>query len=755
MTLRPANYAVLVLISCLLAGLNVSAAEPPIGDAWSDSRNPIRILFGDQRIDLWSLRPISTPTPAPSGKPRLSDHPIDQLVPAATKEIADRRTLARRLYFSLIGLPPDPDTVARFEQDTAPDAYEQLVDRLLSDPRYGEHQARWWLDIVRYSDSNGFDWDEFRPLAWKYRDYVVRSFNADKPFDQFAREQLAGDELLEGPPNTPAEQDALIATGYLRIGPQDNSASLFNEQDRARTELLADLTETTGTAFLGLTLSCCRCHDHKTEPLSHADHFRFRAFFAGVRYGDDLRLDLAEDQIRISQHNEVVDASIKTHVVERDRLLQSVREMIAFARRGTLEQEEKELLDKPTADLDDESKVRREDVQKKIQPNDEEIRAALQGEVKARHDALSQQIETLSARRLQWTKGLLMTDASDPPPVTRIHFQGNLREQRAEVVPGFPSMFDPGPAPIVEAPNPNTHGRRLTLANWIVSPQNPLTARVLANRIWKLHFGSGIVATPNDFGHTGARPTHPELLDWLADDLVSHGWSIKQLHRRIVTSTLYRQAAFPVDVTDTTDISPDSTVPVTPLRRTLSRLTAEQLRDSLLAVSGNLLQTSGGPPIWPDLPPEILQANPAFLDDNSEKTKGWYPSPIEKQSVRTLYLVQKRTVRAPFLETFDLPENSVSCGRREESTVAPQAFALLNDPEVVRLADAFAERIRAEVDVEASLASDAWIHRAYELALQRPPSPEEHAACSQFLKAHSLPALTRALFNLNEFIYVD
>ena len=303
------------------------------GDAWHDPRNPIVKIFGGQRLDLWSLKPVTNPKLPAVKNRKLVRNPIDQFI-LARLDVANLspapeaygRTLARRLWFDLTGLPPSPEEMQEFLADKRLDAYERLVDRLLALPQYGEHQARAWLDVVRYSDSNGFDWDEFRPRAWRFRDYVARAFNADKPFDQFIREQLAGDELLDGPPKNAADQDRLIATGYLRLGPHDNSAAGFNEQDRSRAELMADLTETTSSAFLGLTMGCCRCHDHKYDPLSQADHFRLSAFFELVKFADDLPLDLAPEQDVIRRKNQAFDEKIKRVETEREALLAPVKE---------------------------------------------------------------------------------------------------------------------------------------------------------------------------------------------------------------------------------------------------------------------------------------------------------------------------------------------------------------------------------------------------------------------------------------------
>ncbi len=754
-----------------------------IGDAWSDPRNPIVKIFGGQRLDLWSLKPINCVEPP---KPLLNrsvrtkgalavslntdllsaDHwtrnPIDNFIVAKLTEKklrpspeADKRTLTRRLFFDLIGLPPAPEEMNEFLNDKRRDAYERLVDKLLASPRYGEHQARLWMDVIRYSDSNGFDWDEFRPRAWRFRDYVIRSFNADKPFDQLIREELAGDELFDGAPTNEKQQDCLIATGYLRMGPQDNSAGAFNEQDRSRAELMADLTETTASAFLGLTMSCNRCHDHKYDPLSQADHYRMRAFFEPVKFADDVPLDVAAEQESIRAHNKSIEEKLKPLQEQRDTLLAAVKKRLREDEVAKLSEADRTLLKTPKEKRTNYLKEKISALEKTVEPKDKEVQAALDPEQKKQSEALARQLDALKKQKSAFTLGLLMTDNPEKIPVTKILFQGNHKDARAPVEPGFISILDPNPAVIQKAANAKSTGRRLTLANWIASTNNPLTARVLVNRIWQQHFGKGLVATPNDFGLAGATPTHPELLDWLANQFVLNGWRIKSLHRLIVTSATYRQTSA-VERRESNGkraSGPALDIGNTFLsRQNVRRLNAEQLRDSLLAVSGILkLEHTGGPPIWPDLPPEVLQANPAFLDDNETKTKGWYPSPKTNQNVRSVYLIQKKTVRVPFMETFDLPENSISCARRTESTVAPQVLTLLNNSLSVEAAKALAVRVQREAGTDAN----KQIQRLFAWTLQRAPHDDETQSCLQLLQQHSLAELCRALLNVNEFVYVD
>ena len=704
-----------------LAAESAPASGEKFGDAWSDPRNPIVKIFAGQRLNLWSLKPIRNP------KSEIRNS-IDAFV--STKPEADPRTLCRRLYFDLTGLPPTPDEMQSFCDSAIRNpqsAIESLADRLLASPRHGEHAARQWLDVVRYSDSNGYDWDEFRPQAWRYRDYVIRSLNADKPFDRFLREQLAGDELLAAAPRDAAEQDCLIATGFLRLGPHDNSAGAFLEVPRVRAALMNDLVETTGAAFLGLTLSCARCHHHKSDPISQADYYRLRAFFEGVKFRDDLPLDLAPEQDEIRRANEANDARLAEKRKARDAISDPLKDRLRTERLAKQSAEDQALIGIPEDKRDDAVKKKIAAIEKKITPSEDEVKAALSEDQKQRYNATDEEVQAIKKQTRAFTTGLLATDENATPPATRILFQGDITKPREPVAPGFLSALDPNPAPIAKPARENSAGRRSALAGWLVSPRNPLTARVIVNRLWQSYFGEGIVATPSDFGLAGARPTNPELLDFLAGEFVREDWSLKKLRRLIVTSAAYRQAGKP------------------------RRLTAEALRDAMLAVAGRLTPYEGGPPLWPALPEEVIQANPAILDDNAEKTKGWYPSPPEKLGVRSIFLVQKRGVHLPMMETFDQPDNALSCPCRTVSTVAPQALTLLNSPFATEMADAFASRIQLESGDDPA----AQIDRAFALALQRPPDADERARCLRFRTERSLPELCRALLNLNEFAYRD
>ncbi len=704
----------------------VHSAGEPLGDAWNDPRNPIVKIFGGQRLDLWSLKPIQQPNLPVIVNSDWARGDLDRFVLARFESagveppaMADRHTLVRRLYFDLTGLPPSLEAAAAFELAGSSSANSEeiksLVDQLLETEQFGQHWARMWLDLVRYSDSNGFDWDEFRPQAWRFRDYVIRALNADKPFDQFVLEQLAGDELFAGDPENQAQQDALIATGFLRLGPHDNAAGLFNEQARSRDELMTDLVETTGSALLGITLSCCRCHDHKHDPFSQADHFRIRACFAGVQFADDLPIDLADEQLQIEQHNTQLDERIAR--LESDK--RSLLDAIAQRRPSN----NKEVPQEPPA-----------------APSEQELIETANESERGSLASMSAELKQAEEQRKAYTHAMLMVESTEEIPATYVLFQGDHKSPREKVDPGVLSILNPNALNPARATREGSSGRRLALAQWITSPQNPLTARVFVNRVWQQLLGRGLVATSGDFGLAGATPDEPELLDWLAGRFVEEGWSVKWLVRTIVLSATYQQAA----------IYKEPIPGVAHVTRYPRRLTAEQLRDAMLSVSGLLTSKNSGPPEWPDLPKDVLEANPAFLDDNATKTKGWYPSPAEQQHCRSIFLVQKRNTRVPILETFDQPENSVPCTRRLSSIVAPQALSLLNSPEAVKSARRFAERV-----VASGVSDQERIQFAFQAALQRQPTESEIGACQQLLQRASWTEVCRALLNINEFAYID
>ena len=507
----------------------------------------------------------------------------------------------------------------------------------------------------------------------------------------------------------------LIATGFLRLGQWDSTASIFQEEVRLRAEMMADLTNTTASAFLGLTMSCCQCHDHKYDPLSQADHYRMRAFFAGITPRDDLAISLADEQAAIDQHNAELDQQAAPLKAEQAKL------------------------DKAN---------------------------------KTRHEELKAKVAEIESKKRQPRRAMGATDSGSTAPATHVFYQGDFSSPRDEVLPGFPSVFTSGPA-VIQPPHSNTTGRRLALANWMASADNPWTARVIVNRIWQQHFGTGLVATPNDFGYSGAQPTHPELLDWLAVEFTQRGWSIKELHRLIVKSATYRRRS--------TGGSPVSELQASRLHygtQNIRRLDAETLRDSLLAVSGLLKPFDTGKPLWPAVPDELLNAQPAILEaiegKDGGRMQGWYADPIEQTDVRSVFLVRKRCLPIPFLQAFDLPDTTVSCARRDTTVVAPQALMLLNSPEGVRYAQAFADRVQgtqANLSFDDATQTGKLIDAIFQQALQRRPTTDEVSLAIELLRRHrdqhaikeaadravklALADLCRAVLNLNEFAYID
>lgn len=712
-----------------------------LGDAWSDAENPVTRLFGGQRLDLWSLKGVSRPQ-LPEGDSSLADNPIDRFVLAQLQAhgqsfspLAERRTLIRRLAYDLTGLPPRPEDVEAFVADGDVQAYEKLVDRMLASLPYGERMARHWLDVVRYADTEGFERDEFRPTIYRYRDYVIRAFRKDKPYDLFLREQLAGDELVAGAPLDESAVDRLVATGFLRLGPRDTTAEIFEENDRARDQWLGDLANTTGEALLGLTMSCCQCHDHKYDPLLQVDHFRLRAFFSGLRPEDALPISVETERQEIDAHNQRVEEEARPLRERREAILEKGR---VAARAASQESD---------AAVDEKAAL-----------------AALDESSRQEWDVLGAQIAEIEKHKRPYTTGWCAVAGTDEPPPVHVLFQGDIRQPRQAAPPGFLSVFDPNPlAPAAseDGSENNRRGLRSALADWIVSPDNPLTARVMVNRIWAQHFGRGLVATPNDFGYSGERPTHPQLLDWLAAEFIASHWSVKHIHRLIVLSRTYRQQS--LVRSEAAAVDPENRLL---WRQNARRLDAESLRDGLLAVSGRLLPVASGPPRWPAIPDFILRSNPATLDNNGRLQQWYTTAPEEETFVRSIFIVQKRTIPVPFLQPFDLPDSTRSCARRDVTTVAPQASALMNSPFALAMADSLAQRLANECGAEPS----AQVRRAFQLALVRDPSPAELAAALELVERHAgsyramgsklpehdaLVDLCRALLNSNEFMYVD
>ncbi len=615
--------------------------------------------------------------------------PIDAFVLARMKReglrpapAADRATLIRRLYFDLLGLPPAPAEVEAFVRDKSPDAWPRLVDRLLASPRYGERWAQHWMDVVRYAESDGFEYDTHRNDAWRYRDYVIAAFNEDRPYDQFVTEQLAGDELW------PDRPEALIAAGFNRLGPLRKNAG---NQDVAssRNEVLTEMTNVVGAAFLGVTLGCARCHNHKFDPIRQSDYYRIQAYFAPA-FEREFALTTAAEQ-----------ADWKAKVEPLEKEIKKVNEAL-----------------KPFADkMDAESNQKREGLMRQL------------AELKARMPAPLPVIHTVSNAPEKRSPIHLLARGEYEKKGARVGMRP-LGVLLAEGTPELPS---------------ETTTPRAELARWIVDPANPLTARVMVNRIWLHHFGRGIVATPNDFGRMGSRPSHPELLDWLANQYVANGQRMKPLHRLILTSSVWQQAsALPADPAERELVKKKDPENKFYSHFSRQRLEAEQLRDAMLAVAGRLNLKTGGPSVMVPIDAGLTQLlyNPAqwvAARDQAEHQR------------RSIYLFAKRNLRLPFMEAFDAPDFQASCARRESSTHAPQALELLNG----EFANAQAEALAGRLEQEAGANPRRQVELGYRLVAGRKPRPAEMAAGVEFLKSQSRREFALALLNLNAFLYLN
>jgi hypothetical protein len=693
------------------------------------------IEFSPAKKNHWAWKPPTRPPLPAVATPAWCSNGIDRftlarleaagLSPAAP---ATPTQLLRRVTLDLTGLPPTPEEIDAFVNDPSPDAWEKVVDRLLASPHYGERWGRHWLDLVRFAESNGFEFDEPRPDAWRYRDYVIAALNADKPYDRFVQEQLAGDELFADDPQ------ALLATGLHLLGPDMTDAA---SQAQRRQNSLDDMTDTTALVFCGLTLGCARCHDHKFEPLTQEDYYRFQAFFTPAKFRKDVpiatagqkqafaKADAAYRKLAQPTLKAIADFEEPFRLKVREQLLAKLSKEAQLAHRtpeGERTAAQRELVEK-TARL--------------IAVSAQQLSAAMNDAERAEVGKLRDQVREFDRHKpapLPVAMGLQDAGAKAPP--TFLLERGELSHPGAEVQPGWPAILSPGfqPKAAVVAPLPSSTGRRAALAQWLTRADHPLTARVIVNRLWQHHFGRGLVATPSDFGLRGEPPTHPELLDWLATELTAHGWSLKHLHRLMLTSATYRQSCQAAPAALAKD----------PGNRLFSRmnrlrLEGEVVRDCLLAVSGRLNRKFGGPGVFPPLPPEMAGV------------KGWTASKDPADHVRrSVYVFARRNLRFPFLEAFDAPDSNLSCPKRERSTTAPQALALLNSSDVVLASKALAQRLTVE-----AADAEGRVTLAFRLVLGRPPSATEREACRRFLEESPLDELCRALFNLNEFVYLD
>jgi len=711
-----------------------------------------------QQTRYWAFIKPSKPAP-----PAVSDtvwprNTIDEFVLAKLDEkrlkpspAASMRTLIRRVYFDLIGLPPTPEEVKAFLDDPAPGAYEKLVDRLLADTRYGERWGRHWLDLARYADTNGYEGDPEWPHAWRYRDYVIDAFNNDKPYDEFIKEQIAGDEFFvinQAVPAPPPEPEKAVALSFLRLAPFNRTPVSAENRD----SLLSEMTSTVGAVFLGLTVGCAKCHDHKYDSISSRDFYRMKAFFSTVQIENTGRAG-GYEPAQFYRPGENKWAAEKREGYEKE-LKTTEEEFDAFKKRALAKLNELRRKNAPqTEDATDKDLEAAVNVESNNTASLDKKNEILTIEERQGFLRIAEQISRLKKRieRVE-PKAMGLRDADGPPmgpevPTSYVLIRGEYDHPGDPVEPGFLSAVTGNPEPaVLELDRYKmfpTRGRRMTLAKWIASPNNPLTARVMVNRIWQHHFGRGIVGTPSDFGRNGTPPTHPELLDWLATRFVEEKWSIKAMHRLILTSATYRQSAMTVD-SKASQIDPENRL-LWHFNRL--RLEGEMIRDSVLAVSGRLNPARGGPPVYPPLP--------AGLDEKIQNIDTWETSTSDDSRRRSIYIFQRRAQYVPFLETFDAPVLNSSCDRRRNSITALQALSMYDSDFVNSEAPYFAERVRHEVGAD----QIKQIHRAFEVAFGRDPTEAEESDAREFLRSkwieNPLAGFCRVLLNANEFIYLD
>ena len=701
------------------------------------------------------------------------DHPIDRFleqkrietgVIAAQK--ADQVTLLRRAYLDLTGLPPSVEETQEFLADSGPDAWERLIEKLLDSPQYGERWGRHWLDVARYADSDGYEQDVDRANAWRYRDYVVNSFNNDKPYDQFVIEQLAGDELDD------TTHETRIATGFLRAGPRVN----FREKDNPerRWDYLDDVLETVGRGVLGMTIQCARCHDHKFDPILQKDYYSLTSAIFGYVETDwpmlpdeqaleylektqelDSRVATVREQIREIEQPYLTELKVERI---RNEFPQDILDAVLTPEQERTDGEQllaaqvltigvaRNRVDEAMSEPD---KTRREVLRKRIQDMEADrpeepamIEIVTDGDYRYTPDRAGDNVLGCPECRIKMDEpGSFLHQGSERYEVPPANFliRGDPFSLGPEMEPAFLTVATYGNPP-TEVPRANgrTSGRRLALANWIASEDNPLTARVWVNRVWYHHFGRGVVASLDNFGMVGDRPTHPELLDWLAIEFMDNGWSTKDLHRLIMTSEAYQMASsFVNEENSLADLENHFMWRYRP-----QRLEAEAVRDVILATSGGIDLKVGGEPIFPHIPQEILDTAVLFgrWDNQVDGPEVWR---------RSLYVYRRRTLTFPFFETFDLPDQNQTINTRNTSTVAPQALTLMNNPFVLSQAELFSDVVEEKVPYNV----DQQIEMVYQTALTRPPTPEEAEVGRQLVELGSLDDLTHVVFNLSEFLY--
>lgn len=687
------------------------------------------ISEGAKWDEHWVFRAPQRHEPPPLKKQAWVANPIDAFVLAQLEKNslspaspAGKGTLLRRAYYDLTGLPPTPAEVDAFLADDSPAAYERVINRLLDSPRYGERWARHWLDLVRYADTNSYERDGDKPNAWRYRDYVIRSFNGDKPYNRFLIEQLAGDELPD------ATTETIIATGYYRLG-------LWNDEPVdplvARYDELDDILSTTSQAMLGLTINCARCHDHKLDPIPQPDYYRMLAFFEGVpSYG------IRSDQLSFNQ-TDISSPELAARYADLDQKKRNLRELMTpIEQRGIVKMS-----------APDQRKSEGREREKLLAA---QLKDFLDAKDWKTYSELKAQREKLNTIKLPPRQSALSVRRCNPrPKQMHVFLRGNPHVKGDPVQPGFPTILN-APTPQIPpvAADAKTSGRRTVLAKWIASPDNILTSRVMVNRIWQHHFGRGIVRSTNNFGLIGDAPTHPKLLDWLATEFVRRGWRLKEMHKLIMLSSTYRMSSRG---------NPQALVkdPQNNLfwRFNMRRLSAEEIRDSIHAVTGRLNLKMYGPGIYPTISQEVLAGQ-------SEPGKGWGKSSPEEQARRSVYIHVKRSLVTPMLASFDFPDTDSSCEARFSTTQPTQALGMLNSEFIHRQASNLAARLRRESGNDRR----AQVARALQLVLSRPTKERDVKRGITLIETLRQRGLTaeKALdyfclyaINLNEFVYLD
>ncbi len=754
-------------IALLRRWIDAGAAWPAPAKA-PETRRELEVTEADRAH--WAYRPLSAPSvPPPRAGAGAVASPIDCFLDAAlaAKGLepgppAPPAKLARRIYFDLTGLPPGPAELAAYETAAARDpnaAVAELVDRLLASRHYGERWARHWLDVARYADSNGQEQDQDRPFAYPYRDFVIRALNDDLPFDTFVRWQIAGDELA---PDDPA---AVAATGFLVAGPHTVlDVPMEEEKIRNRFNELDDLLATLGSGMLGLTVGCARCHDHKYDPIPTRDYYRLLAAFQSGDRGDTL-LGPREEIARYKAARGAWEQQVKERQTSLADWLTAERGPLDAKLRSAkidalpLSPDEKALLRNPP-DTEAGKKLM-EAHRAALAVSDDELRKAVSEAQRAKWDELQGAVKATSQAEPQspaqaWS---FHDTTAAAQPAWLLH-RGDFADKSEPVSLGFLSIVAAKPAESyleearAERQRDDSTYQRAAVARWIADVEQgagALLARVIVNRVWQHHFGEGLVRTPSDFGTQGERPTHPELLEWLAHDFVSHGWRLKRLHRQIMRSAAYRRSSQFDAATAKAD--PDNRLLA---RRRPQRLEAEALRDALLVAAGTLNLEPYGPAFKPPIAEEAMVAR--------NLKKPYEPSPVEQTRRRSVYMFHKRVIPYPLLQAFDRPDALQSCGRRDATIVAPQALAILNDSFVRERAGEFAARVEREAGGDPA----AQVRQTFLIALARQPSENELQAAVRFLRerrsarsvglsagAAALADFCQVVFGLNEFLYVD